>query len=255
MQTKKLSLMTAVTVLGLIACGRVSAASLSAQEVIASVNTADVLTSAYMVQIQAVHSDLPTRITNFVPVLVLPTLAPATLIQPSNTPILYTPSGNCDSALYIKDVTISDGAIFTPNTTFKKIWRIRNTGSCIWNKNYAIMFSSGNNMSGETTTINRQIVPNETADISVELTAPDNDGTYTGYWILSKDNGVAFGGVAFGGFVYVQIVVSTNTSASPLAPTTTLESTATIAPTNTTEPTAIPATEEIPTPTKEPTSN
>ena len=251
MQTKKLSLMTAVTVLGLIACGRVSAASLSAQEVIASVNTAVALTSAYMIQTQAVHSDLPaTGITNFVPVLALPTLAPATLIQPSNTPILYTPSGNCDSALYIKDVTISDGTVFAPNTTFKKIWRIRNTGSCIWNKNYAIMFSSGNNMSGETTTINRQIVPNETADISVELTAPDNDGTYTGYWILSNDNGAAFGG-----FVYVQIVVSTNTSASPLAPTTTLESTATIAPTNTTEPTAIPATEEIPTPTKEPTSN
>ena len=250
MQTKKLSLMTAVTVLGLIACGRASAASLSAQEVIASVNTAGALTSAYMVQIQAVHSDLPTRITNFVPVLTLPTFASATLIQLSNTPILYTPSGNCDSALYIKDVTISDGAVFAPNTTFKKIWRIRNTGSCIWNKNLAIMFSSGNNMSGETTTINRQIVPNETADISVELTAPDNDGTYTGYWILSNDNGAAFGG-----FVYVQIVVSTNTSASPLAPTTTLESTATIAPTNTTEPTAIPATEEIPTPTKEPTSN
>jgi hypothetical protein len=37
------------------------------------------------------------------------------------------------------------------------------------------------------------IPPGETLDISVNLTAPDPPGTYTGYWKLRASNGDTFG--------------------------------------------------------------
>ena len=53
-------------------------------------------------------------------------------------------------------------------------------------------------------------------DVSVELTAPEDEGTYTGYWRLADASGTLFGEQ-----VYVQIVVSDD--AATLTPTPTAE--------------------------------
>ena len=55
----------------------------------------------------------------------LPTLAPL----PTNTPVV-SPTAACDSALFVKDVTIPDGSQVEPGATFKKTWRLRNIGTC-----------------------------------------------------------------------------------------------------------------------------
>jgi hypothetical protein len=253
MKIKRLFPMLVIAMLALSACGTATATPPSAEEVLSSVNTVVALTS--MVQYQTADSNVSN------PVAILPTstmaaFATATLFQPINTPTYssYAASASaCDGSAYVSDVTISDGTVVAPGANFTKTWRIQNTGTCTWNSNYSIIFSSGERMSGTTTTIDQSVAPDETGDISVELTAPDTDGTYTGYWILSNNSGTAFGN-----YVYVQIIVSASSSTSTPTPTATTASVTTTEPTSTSttapritstvEPTIAPTEESISTP-------
>lgn len=110
---------------------------------------------------------------------------------------------DCDNSIYLKDITIKDGTVLMPGEPFKKIWRLKNTGSCAWRPGYSLIFVSGYDMDGETTTINQYIAPGEETKISIDLIAPEVDGTYTGYWILTNRESQVFGET-----IYVQIVVS-----------------------------------------------
>lgn len=248
MKTKKLLLMTVIAALALSACGgEVSATQPSAEEILSSVNTVVALTSMAQPKIADSNVSAPATLA---PISTPAAFATATLIQPISTPTFssYTASASaCDSSLYISDATISDGTVMAPGETFTKTWTIQNTGTCIWNSNYTIIYSSGDGMSGEATTIDQSVSPNETGNISVDLTAPETDGTYTGYWILSNSSGTAFGN-----YVYVQIVVSSDASTSTPTPT----ATAITVPTSTTAPTTEPTATIEPTiaPTTEPTS-
>jgi len=58
-------------------------------------------------------------------------------------------------------------------------------------------------MSGQDTEIGKTTASGREANFSIELTAPEEEGTYTGYWILKDNYGYPFG-MPF----YVQIVVS-----------------------------------------------
>lgn len=148
----------------------------------------------------------------------------------------YSYAGGCDNAAYVSDVTVADGTELAPGETFTKTWEMVNTGSCTWSKSYSISFLSGDSMEGSQTTITHTVAPGESANISVSLTAPDNTGTYTGYWTLTNASGTSFGED-----VYVLITVSddVDTSTPTVTPTATAAS-----PTSTPEagPTATPST-------------
>ncbi|HMB21621.1 MAG: NBR1-Ig-like domain-containing protein [Chloroflexota bacterium] len=198
--------------------------------------------------------------------------ATATLIIiPTTVPITVTPqsavfsssssqvtANGCNNALYVSDVTISDGTILAPDESFVKTWKFQNTGTCAWEEDYLITFTSGNDMDGEDTEIDEEVASGSTAEISVSLVAPSSEGSYTGYWKLADADGNEFGQS-----VYVMIVVSDD--ASTLTPTATTEdededtdatstpttaaATATTAPTSTFTATAVPT--AIPTDTPE----
>lgn len=138
---------------------------------------------------------------------VLPTQAENTVTpQPSETPVsTATPlpptataqptatSVPCHRIQFMLDVTVPDGIIFTPGSSFVKTWRLRNAGSCTWNPNYALVFQGGNAMGNPgVVTLNQTVYPGQSVDVSVGLTAPSAEGTYTGYWALRSDNGVIF---------------------------------------------------------------
>jgi hypothetical protein len=108
----------------------------------------------------------------------------------------------CNSSAYFEDTTIPDGTEFTPGESFEKIWTIQNTGFCAWKANYMVRFFNGDSMSGLDTEIGKAVASGRQAKISITLTAPALEGTYTGYWILADEYGTAFG-MPF----YVQIVV------------------------------------------------
>lgn len=128
-----------------------------------------------------------------------PTLEPTPTLLPSPTATLApTPTATpvpipCDRARFVADVTIPDGSVFLPGADFVKTWRIRNAGSCTWTTGYDIVFQYGDRMSApRAIPLPGRVAPNETVDISVELTAPDEPGSYRGYWAMRNQQGVMF---------------------------------------------------------------
>ena len=123
-----------------------------------------------------------------------PTLA---LAFASSTPYLYlspVPVKRCDAATFIKDVTIPDGTIVSPGTTFKKTWRIQNAGTCTWTSSYALVFVSGDGMNTPANTnLSGNVNPGETVDLTLNLVAPTQKGHYRGNWKLRNTSGVLFG--------------------------------------------------------------
>jgi hypothetical protein len=95
----------------------------------------------------------------------------------------------------------------SPSQNFTKTWRIKNNGTCTWTPAYAVVFSTGNSMSGPASqALTGNVNPGQTVDISVNLTAPAASGDYRGDWKLRDA-----GGVLFSGF-YVKIKVQTPSS-------------------------------------------
>lgn len=115
------------------------------------------------------------------------------------------PPANCtDRAQFIKDFTIPDGTVLAPNAPFTKTWRIKNIGTCTWTTAYQLVFDKGDKLGGldsvsfDTAASPKTVAPGQTVDVSVNLTASNTVGTYTGYWKFKNDKAVAFGVVRFG---------------------------------------------------------
>jgi hypothetical protein len=135
-------------------------------------------------------------------------LPPTATIEPTETEQVITVEG-CDVAAFITDVTIPDGKEFDPGAKFTKTWRLLNDGSCTWNSFYKVYFVSGAKMSGPTSQklTSVDVPPGASIDVSVELRAPEDPGTYRGYWGLKNTNGLAFGVGPAGKPFYVEIKV------------------------------------------------
>lgn len=115
----------------------------------------------------------------------------------------------CDAALFIADVTVPDGTIFPPTTSFVKTWRLKNVGTCIWTGSYKLAFAGGTPLSGpDEAPLPSTVTPGAMVDVSVNLVSLAGDGTYRGYWQLKNADGARFGiGPAADKFFWVEIVV------------------------------------------------
>jgi photosystem II stability/assembly factor-like uncharacterized protein len=127
-----------------------------------------------------------------------PTLTPlpppaATLTPFASPPPTIAPVG-CDKAAFVSDVTVPDGTLFSPGTTFIKTWRLKNSGTCTWTNAYRLVFYDGEQM-GAPTAINLpgKVSPGVTVDLTVNMIAPATAGKYRGYWILSNAADKLFG--------------------------------------------------------------
>ncbi|HEY5982915.1 MAG TPA: NBR1-Ig-like domain-containing protein [Anaerolineales bacterium] len=111
----------------------------------------------------------------------------------STVPPQPSPTSTCDVAQFVADVTIPDDTIIAPNANFTKTWRLKNVGTCSWTTSYAVIFFSGESMSGPATqALAGNVNPGQTVDLSVNLKAPASNGTYTGNWKLRNAAGIAF---------------------------------------------------------------
>ena len=129
-----------------------------------------------------------------------PTPAPAAPATPIAQPTQTTPaaadgtgSACTNVAGYFGDVTIPDGTAFKQKQSFIKTWRIRNEGTCVWGQGYAVVFQSGDQMSGPLSAPMPAAAPGEIIDISVNMVAPPSGGTFTGFWDFQTPNGSRFG--------------------------------------------------------------
>ena len=154
-----------------------------------------------------------------------PTLLPPPAVVSTNSPsdlaavspVIPAALPACtDSAGFVADVTVPDNTNLKQGTGFVKTWRIRNTGTCAWNANYALIFTNGNQMGSPTSVPFPATAPGETMDLSVPLVAPASDGAYTAKYELHDASGNPFP-IDGGRYVWVMITVGTTTA----APTTT----------------------------------
>jgi len=113
----------------------------------------------------------------------IPTAAPVATITP-NIP----PTAVCDQATFLIDVTIPDKTIESPGATFKKTWRLRNSGTCTWS-GYILEFENGEAMSPSVDPIGI-VSPGQEVDVSVTFIAPLAPGEYTSYWRIRNPAGV-----------------------------------------------------------------
>ena len=112
----------------------------------------------------------------------------------TNTPIATETEIPCNRATFIQDVSIPDGTDLEPGESFTKTWRLRNSGSCTWDTDYELLFKDGDAMGGPASKdLTGSVSPGETVDISVDLDAPNSEGSYKGFWWLRSDAGIVFG--------------------------------------------------------------
>ena len=149
----------------------------------------------------------------------------------------------------------TDFPVLDPGKSFQKGWRIKNTGTCIWNNAYFIKYVQGNDpasqMGGQPTTIKGSLETGKTYDMYVDLIAPKTAGKYVGYWQMHNAAGVPFGQT-----IWVAIEVRDTAPGVPTATVTVVASSTPPVPTPTAvPPTAIPPTAVPPEPTEEPGSD
>ncbi|HZQ06305.1 MAG TPA: NBR1-Ig-like domain-containing protein [Anaerolineae bacterium] len=113
-----------------------------------------------------------------------------------------TPNPCVVGARFLGDVTVPDGTTIQPGTSFQKTWQVQNTGSCIWINMYGIQNVGGGSLGATSPSPLPYTQPGQTVNISVNMVAPQAQGTYTSYWQLRASNGALFGPQ-----LHVQIIV------------------------------------------------
>jgi len=145
-------------------------------------NDADALATAVEATVQA---RLSTQLA--LPTATLPATQ-AVVATPATTPtnVAY----GCLKASMVNE-TVVDGTLVQRAFPFTKTWKIRNTGSCAWPTSFKFVFVGGDAM-GAPSAINlpMAVEAGQILDISLDMVAPAEDGTYTGYWSLQSDAGV-----------------------------------------------------------------
>ena len=150
---------------------------------------------AMMTQVENKPSSTPGAVIATATVQVL---QPSSTPQPTGTTVVIPTNTNvpipCDAAAFVSDVSIPDGTLVSANQRFTKTWRLKNIGSCTWTHDYGLAFTEGNAMgSAAVVYLTSNVSPNQTVDISIDLTAPPQPGAYRANWKLRNPNGAIFG--------------------------------------------------------------
>ncbi|MFL7837502.1 MAG: NBR1-Ig-like domain-containing protein [Candidatus Promineifilaceae bacterium] len=125
---------------------------------------------------------------------------------------------DCDNSFeFVSDLNIPDDTNFAPGEPFTKSWQLRNNGTCTWTTAYSILFVGGDQMSvDENIPLEQTVEPGEELEVSIDMVAPEETGTYRGNWQVADANGEPFG---IDGFIedafWLQIVVAED-AATPL---------------------------------------
>ncbi len=138
--------------------------------------------------VQAVTTPAASSTPSASPTSPFPTF-PVTVASPTHVAI--TP---CNAATFVRDVTIADGTSLDPGEDFTKTWRLQNVGTCSWTHDYSIVFVSGARMQAPSSvSLDANVNPGQSIDLSVDMTAPSANGSYQGNWKLRTGSGVLFG--------------------------------------------------------------
>jgi uncharacterized protein YkwD len=115
---------------------------------------------------------------------------PPTATATVGTPFPTNPPDCTNSASFVADITIPDNTNVAGGTTFTKTWRISNNGTCVWNPEYTLVHYSEETLGALPSVPLPVTLPGQTADISVNLTAPNTTGTHQGNFVIENPAGL-----------------------------------------------------------------
>lgn len=116
-------------------------------------------------------------------------------ITPTHAFIAWTQTPTPTQAAYscsLISVSPASSTKINANTAFDAVWTVKNTGYNTWNDgNTDIRYIDGQAMQtgGNAVDLNSSVAPNGTATITVDMQAPDGDGTYTTTWGIYLEDG------------------------------------------------------------------
>ena len=141
---------------------------------------------------------------------------PTPTLQVTSTSGPIPTGSSADRVVFVADVTIPDNTVLAPGTAFKKTWKVQNAGTTTWTTGYALAFISGEQMSStNSVALTQTVAPGAQIDISVDMVAPTNNGTYQGYWKMKNA-----AGQFFNESIYVLIKVGAGGSTQPASSST-----------------------------------
>jgi uncharacterized protein YkwD len=121
------------------------------------------------------------------------TAVPPVVSGASSTPEPPIPTNlpNCtNSGAFVADVTIPDNSKIAAGATFIKTWRVKNTGSCIWGSGYTLTHYSEESMLAPASVPVGVTYPDQTVEVSIELTAPREIGSHRGFFVIKNPAGL-----------------------------------------------------------------
>jgi hypothetical protein len=133
--------------------------------------------------------------------------------SPSATATLssVTPKAGTENKAQWVSQSITDDTTFKPGETFTMTWRLKNTGTSTWTSEYLLRYYSGDTFSApKEIAIGREVLPEEEIDISIQMKAPANPGSYSSVWVMSNENRSNFKEP-----VYIRIKVATPVTPTP----------------------------------------
>ncbi len=131
------------------------------------------------------------------------------VVTSAATDSLSLPTG--DDAIWVEDVTVPDGEIFYEREYFKKVWKVKNTGTTTWDASYALVNIDDNTWGRETVEpLTETVLPGAEVNLSLTLRAPNGLGEHFSRWFLMNPNGQTFGQE-----LYVYIIVGTFEDKTP----------------------------------------
>jgi hypothetical protein len=134
-------------------------------------------------------------------------------VSPTSTPLpgatATIPADDClNDAVFIEDVTIPDFSLVIPGEMLDKRWLVQNSGTCDWIAGYKLVRLGSDEFNGPTELALYPAVAGSSAELRVELTAPQEPGEYISRWQAYSDEGVPFGQE-----IFILVIIPTPTPA------------------------------------------
>ena len=162
------------------------------EEDIIATSAAQTLTA--VAQTESVETEQEPTPTEFPEPTNTPQPTPTATEETSNNDNYNENTSICNWGAFVEGSTVEDQSVFDPGEAFTMVWELENIGDCTWTTEYKVSFSSGYQMGAPgIMDLPQAVEPGETVEISMDMVAPGSPGTYTGYWLLTDEEGNVFG--------------------------------------------------------------
>lgn len=98
-----------------------------------------------------------------------------------------------NDAVFIEDVTIPDFSLVEPGELLEKRWMVQNSGTCDWGAGYRLVRLGSDEFDGPSELALFPASAGSSAELRVELNAPDEPGEYISRWQAYSADSVPFG--------------------------------------------------------------